>query len=181
MSVLLCFDYISRQSLLGYLVLLHLGLFSFFFLGLSMAASSVASPLCTWLVAACMSVTCEKDDPLRSSMFQTPKRLSRWAKRRLQYSSNGGVDYFSSGWISSFYGSSFHNLMNSCLAFEPCEAYSSSKGLSSSLAFFGDNGFSLFRSKSSPMNPRQRPINRAAHSGNDSEFFVSILLCCFNN
>ncbi|KAJ9691879.1 hypothetical protein PVL29_011136 [Vitis rotundifolia] len=128
-----------------------------------MAASSVASPLCTWLVAACMSVACEKDHPLKSSMFQTPKRLSRWAKRRLQCS-NGGVDYFSSGWISSFYGSSIHNLMSSCLAFEPCEAYSSSKGLSSSLAFFGDNGFSLFGSKSSPMNHRQRRMNRAAHS-----------------
>ncbi|KAL6335152.1 hypothetical protein AAG906_029379 [Vitis piasezkii] len=128
-----------------------------------MAASSVASPLCTWLVAACMSVACEKDHPLKSSMFQTPKRLSRWAKRRLQCS-NGGVDYFSSGWISSFYGSSIHNLMSSCLAFEPCEAYSSSKGLSSSLAFFGDNGFSLFGSKPSPMNHRQRRMNRAAHS-----------------
>ncbi|CBI35831.3 unnamed protein product, partial [Vitis vinifera] len=110
-----------------------------------MAASSVASPLCTWLVAACMSVACEKDHPLKSSMFQTPKRLSR-------------------GWISSFYGSSIHNLMSSCLAFEPCEAYSSSKGLSSSLAFFGDNGFSLFGSKPSPMNHRQRRMNRAAHS-----------------
>uniref|UniRef100_A5AZI8 beta-ketoacyl-[acyl-carrier-protein] synthase I n=1 Tax=Vitis vinifera TaxID=29760 RepID=A5AZI8_VITVI len=128
-----------------------------------MAASSVASPLCTWLVAACMSVACEKDHPLKSSMFQTPKRLSRWAKRRLQCS-NGGVDYFSSGWISSFYGSSIHNLMSSCLAFEPCEAYSSSKGLSSSLAFFGDNGFSLFGSKPSPVNHRQRRMNRAAHS-----------------
>lgn len=54
--------------------------------------------------------------------------------------------------------------MSSCLAFEPCEAYSSSKGLSSSLAFFGDNGFSLFGSKPSPMNHRQRRMNRAAHS-----------------
>lgn len=149
-------------------------------MGLSMAASSFASPLCTWLVAACMSVTCEKDHPLRSTMFQTPKRLSRWAKRRLQYS-NSGVDYFSSGWISSFYGSSIHNLMSSCLAFEPCEVYSSSKGLSSSLAFFGDNGFSLFRSKSSPLNHRQRRINRAAHSSNDPEFFATILLDCLND
>lgn len=140
------------------------------YFGPSMAASSVASPLCTWLVAACMSVACDKDHPLKSSMFQTPKRLSRWAKRRLQYC-HGGVDSFSSGWISSFYGISIHSMMSSCLAFEPCEAYSSSKGLSLSLTFFGDNGFSLFGSKPPTLNHRQRRLNRAAHSGNNSKFF----------
>ena len=111
----------------------------------------------------CMSVAYEKAHPLESSMFQTPKRLRRWAKQRLQCN-NGGVDYFSIGWISSFYGSSIHNLMSSCLIFEPSDAYSNSKGLFSSLAFFGDNGFSLFGSKSSPMNHRQRRMNQVTHS-----------------
>ena len=101
--------------------------------------------------------------PSKIVNFQTPKRLRRWAKRRLQCN-NGGVDSFLSGWISSFYGSSIHNLIRSCLIFEPYKVYSSFKGLSSSLAFFGDNGFSLFMSNSSPVNHRQRCMNRATHS-----------------
>ena len=110
-----------------------------------------------------MLVACEKTYPLKSSMFQTPKRLRWWAKQRLQCN-NGGVDYFSIGWISSFYRSSIHNLMSSCLTFEPSEAYSNSKGLFPSLAFFGNNGFSLFGSKSSPMNHKQRRMNWVTHS-----------------
>ena len=54
--------------------------------------------------------------------------------------------------------------MSSCLAFEPYKAYSNSRGLSSVLAFFGENGFSLFRSKSSPMNHGQRRMNWVSHS-----------------
>ncbi|XP_043706619.1 3-oxoacyl-[acyl-carrier-protein] synthase II, chloroplastic-like isoform X2 [Telopea speciosissima] len=130
-----------------------------------MAPSSVASPLCTWLVAACMSVTCDKEHSFKSSVFQSPERLSRKARRRRVSSkcSASGHD-FPGGLISSFCGSSLQALMSSCLAFEPCEEYCSSKGLSS-LAFFGDNGFSLFGSRNGPMTRRQRRMNRAAHSG----------------
>ncbi|KAH7547044.1 hypothetical protein FEM48_Zijuj01G0265400 [Ziziphus jujuba var. spinosa] len=47
-----------------------------------MVISSIASPLCTWLVAACISAAYEKGDHMRSSMFQPPKRLSYWARRK---------------------------------------------------------------------------------------------------
>ncbi|KAF6175847.1 hypothetical protein GIB67_003335 [Kingdonia uniflora] len=46
-----------------------------------MAVSSVASPLCTWLVAACMSVEYEKDHYL----FQSSRRLSRWARSKKSF------------------------------------------------------------------------------------------------
>ncbi|XP_042506799.1 3-oxoacyl-[acyl-carrier-protein] synthase II, chloroplastic isoform X1 [Macadamia integrifolia] len=130
-----------------------------------MAPSSVASPLCTWLVAACMSVGCDEEHSFKHSAFQSPERLSRTARRRRVSSkcSAGGHD-FPRGLISTFCGSSLQALMSSCLAFEPCEEYYSSKGLSSS-AFFGDNGFSLFGSSNGPMTRRQRRMNRAAHSG----------------
>ncbi|KAF8393666.1 hypothetical protein HHK36_021912 [Tetracentron sinense] len=131
-----------------------------------MTASSVASPLCTWLVAACMSASCEKENSLKPSVFQTPKRMSSWARRRRVVSKcNGGGDDFPRGLISAFCGSSIQGLMSSCLTFEPCEEYYSSKGLSS-LAFFGDNGFSLFGSKTGPMTRRQKRMNRAVHSDN---------------
>lgn len=126
-----------------------------------MVVSSITSPLCTWLVAACMSVACDKD--------QSPRILSRWARKRkvpLKCNSNGGNNSGSVSLISSFCGSSLQNLMTSCLAFEPCEEYYSSKGLSSSLLIFGDNGFSLFGSRIRSMTRRQRRMNRAAQSGN---------------
>ncbi|XP_010261746.1 PREDICTED: 3-oxoacyl-[acyl-carrier-protein] synthase II, chloroplastic-like [Nelumbo nucifera] len=130
-----------------------------------MAASSVSSPLCTWLVAACMSVACEKEHSPKPSLFMSSKRLSRWARRRRIVSKcSGGGDDFPRNLISSFCGSSIQGLMSSCLAFEPCEKYYSSKGISS-LTLFGDNGFSLFSSKNGPMTRRQKRINRATHSG----------------
>uniref|UniRef100_A0A822ZMK3 beta-ketoacyl-[acyl-carrier-protein] synthase I n=1 Tax=Nelumbo nucifera TaxID=4432 RepID=A0A822ZMK3_NELNU len=93
------------------------------------------------------------------------KRLSRWARRRRIVSKcSGGGDDFPRNLISSFCGSSIQGLMSSCLAFEPCEKYYSSKGISS-LTLFGDNGFSLFSSKNGPMTRRQKRINRATHSG----------------
>ncbi|XP_059645579.1 3-oxoacyl-[acyl-carrier-protein] synthase II, chloroplastic-like [Cornus florida] len=134
-----------------------------------MVASSVASPLCTWLVAACMSVVCEKDITLKSkSMSQSQKRLACFARRRKAVThcgNGGGVDNLSVGLVSSLCGTGIQNAMRSCLAFEPCQEYYSSKGLSSSLAFFGDNGFSLFGSKTVPATRRQRRMNRDAHSG----------------
>lgn len=128
-----------------------------------MAASSVASPFCTWLVAACMSVTCDRDYSSSSSPLQSSKRLSRWARRRkvLAKCSRGSAE-FNRGLISSFCGSSIQGLMSSCLAFEPCNEYCSSKGLPS----LGYNGFpSLFGSKSASTNRRQRRTNRAYLSG----------------
>lgn len=140
-----------------------------------MVVSSVASPLCTWLVAACMSVPCEKDSSMRISGFAPSKRLSKWVRRQ-RVVLKGGREDFPKGLISAFCGASIQGLMSSCLAFEPCEEYYSSKGLSlspSSLSsFFGESGFSLFGWKEGTTRRQRRLVNRAT-SGN----FFEIDLC----
>ncbi|XXG53366.1 hypothetical protein AAC387_Pa03g1468 [Persea americana] len=129
-----------------------------------MVVSSVASPLCTWLVAACMSVPCEKDSSMRISGFAPSKRLSKWVRRQ-RVVLKGGREDFPKGLISAFCGASIQGLMSSCLAFEPCEEYYSSKGLSlspSSLSsFFGESGFSLFGWKEGTTRRQRRLVNRA--------------------
>ncbi|XP_071901287.1 3-oxoacyl-[acyl-carrier-protein] synthase II, chloroplastic-like isoform X1 [Coffea arabica] len=130
-----------------------------------MMASSVASPLCTWLVAACMSASCEKDHFLKlPSIFRCSRRLSRSARRRKvvvpQFLNAGGA-----GLVSSFCASGIQNWLNSCLTFEPCEEYYNSEGLASSLSCFSENAFSLFGHKAEPVTRRQRRMNRAAISG----------------
>ncbi|XP_050387975.1 3-oxoacyl-[acyl-carrier-protein] synthase II, chloroplastic-like [Argentina anserina] len=112
-----------------------------------MAATSVASPLCTWLVAACMSVTCD-GEPSRAKLGGgSGGRRRRVAKCSSCRSSSRGV----------IGGSSIQGLMSSCLAFEPCDEYYSSQGLSS----LGSNG--LFGSKAGSMNRSRRRFS--AHSG----------------
>ncbi|CAL5411050.1 unnamed protein product [Camellia sinensis] len=129
----------------------------------TMAASSV---VCTWLVAACMSVTCEKDQqqqPMMMMMNQSSsKRFSRWArKRRVLSKCRAGCSEIPKGRLIS---SGIQGLMSSYLPFEPCDEYYSYKGLCSS-DFFGDNGFSsLFGSTNVPLSCRQRRFNRAVHS-----------------
>ncbi|CAL5411199.1 unnamed protein product [Camellia sinensis] len=129
-----------------------------------MAASSV---VCTWLVAACMSVACEKDQqqqPMMMMMNQSSsKRFSRWArKRRVLSKCRADCSEIPKGRLIS---SSIQGLMSSYLPFEPCDEYYSSKGLCSS-DFFGDNGFSsLFGSTNVPLSRRQRHFNLAVHSG----------------
>ncbi|PSS02051.1 3-oxoacyl-[acyl-carrier-protein] synthase [Actinidia chinensis var. chinensis] len=132
-----------------------------------MASSSV---VCSWLVAACMSIACEKDQPMMnpSSMLQSSssKRWSRWSRKRRLSSVQCRAD-LSKGLVSSFCGSGnrIQGLMSSYLAFEPCDEYYSSKGICSS-DFFGDNGFaSLFGSKNVMVGRRWRRVNRAVHSG----------------
>ncbi|TQD93698.1 hypothetical protein C1H46_020702 [Malus baccata] len=129
-----------------------------------MAASSVASPLCTWLVAACMSVTCDRDCSPRASMLSSSRRRPKCAGRgRLPSKCSSFSGEFQKGLISAFSGSSIQGLMSSCLAFEPCDEYYCSKGLSS----LGCSGLSsLFGSKSGASNRRQRCFNGAAYSGN---------------
>ncbi|XP_021276195.1 3-oxoacyl-[acyl-carrier-protein] synthase II, chloroplastic-like [Herrania umbratica] len=143
-----------------------------------MASSSVASPLCTWLVAACMSVTWGKDQsqsPMlhssaSSSSSSSSKRLGRWARNRrkalISQCCGGSTSNRNGGLISSFCGSSIQGLMASCLAFEPCNDYYSSKNGS----LFGQNGSfsSFFGSKNIPFNNNRklRRLNRGAvHSG----------------
>ncbi|KAG2712728.1 hypothetical protein I3843_04G130300 [Carya illinoinensis] len=123
-----------------------------------MAASSMTSPLCTWLVAACMSVTCGADHSTCPSMFSSSKRHSKWTRSRTRVLSKCSSE-FQRGLISSLCGSSIQGLMSSCLAFEPCHEYYSSKGLSST-------GFSsLFGSNNVPLNRRQRRLNRPPRFG----------------
>lgn len=133
-----------------------------------MAASSV---VCSWLVAACMSIACERDAGAVSKQstmlhFSPSKRLSSRSRRRRVLSKCGGSD-FSKSLISSFLcESTFQGLMNSCLTFEPCDAYNNSKGIWSS-DFFGDNGFTyLFGSRNVPVRRRKtKMMNRGVHSG----------------
>lgn len=140
-----------------------------------MAATSLASPLCTWLVAACMSLDCQSDRSRTPYTFQYPKKMSRCSRRRKVVSKCASGSFeFKRGVISFINGSSIQGLMSSCLAFGPCDEYYSSNSLSS-LGFFGDNGFSsLFGSKTGNSNHRQRRENRAVHSGN----FVYLVVYC---
>ncbi|PPS00212.1 hypothetical protein GOBAR_AA20448 [Gossypium barbadense] len=97
-----------------------------------MASSSMVSPLCTWLVAACMSVTCGKDQSqssfLRSSAFaSSSKRHGRWARTRRRAllsqcsgRGNGSAKNQDGSMISAFYGFGIQGLMASWLTFEPC-------------------------------------------------------------
>ncbi|KAK4395043.1 UNVERIFIED_CONTAM: 3-oxoacyl-[acyl-carrier-protein] synthase II, chloroplastic [Sesamum radiatum] len=123
-------------------------------------ASSVASPLCTWLVAACMTARSEKGNFCKPSEFiKCPKKLSRSARRKSLVAQKSG------SLLSSLYGCGINSLMSFC-PFEPCEEYYNSQGLSSSFALFGENGFSLlFGSKTLPMNRKQRKLNQASNSG----------------
>ncbi|KAL4584441.1 hypothetical protein LXL04_009042 [Taraxacum kok-saghyz] len=133
-----------------------------------MVASTVASPLCTWFVAAYMSVSGDKTNHRSNpspALFSSSKRLSRSARRKLpavtecnNFSGGGGL-------MSSFCGSSITNLMTSL---EPCEEYYKSKPLSSSWSIFpSENGFSIFglpNSCPSSTNRSRKRINRAVQT-----------------
>ena len=112
-----------------------------------MATSAAASPLCTWLVSACMSISYEKH-------HTNPKRLSQWTKRKNFVSkciSRGGSDAdFVSNLLTNVSG-----IQSSCIAFEKCKEYNHSEGL-----------FTLLGSQTA-WTRKQRSINRpAAISGN---------------
>lgn len=126
-----------------------------------MVASSVASPLCTWLVAACMSVSNEKDQFWKgSSDFQSSKLLGRSSRRRKS------IDKCSSRSLgSSVNGYGMLSSWHACFGFEPCEEYYKSEGLSASFSsLFAENAFSVFGFKQVPLNRRQRRMASAAHS-----------------
>ncbi|XP_030448353.1 3-oxoacyl-[acyl-carrier-protein] synthase II, chloroplastic-like [Syzygium oleosum] len=120
-----------------------------------MAASMAASPLCTWLVAACTSVSWENE--LKAHPLQYPRRLSKRLKRKVLSkccSDTSNARSPISGLLSSFYGSNIQGLMSSCLAFEPCSDYCRYNGLSS-----------LFGSRNVGINRKQKRTNRARSSG----------------
>ncbi|KAH7856106.1 hypothetical protein Vadar_032758 [Vaccinium darrowii] len=127
-----------------------------------MAVSS-SSAVCTWLVAACMSLACDKEmnSSSSSSMIQSsPSR--RWGRRRSgrgvvssKCIAGGSTGEVTRGLISSFCGSK--GIQGLITSLEPCHEYYTSKGLC-------DNGFaSLFGSRNAPsVNRRRRRSNRAA-------------------
>lgn len=133
---------------------------------LSMAVSS-SSAVCTWLVAACMSLACDREMNTSSSMIQSsPSR--RWGRKRRVVSAKCGAGGASGelpkGLISSFCGS--RGIQGLITSLEPCDEYYTSKGLC-------DNGFaSLFGSRNVPsLTRRRRRVNRAAaHFGNSMIF-----------
>ncbi|KAL5698327.1 beta-ketoacyl-[acyl-carrier-protein] synthase II [Ranunculus cassubicifolius] len=106
-----------------------------------MAAYSVTSPFCTWLVAACMSVPNEKGVKLQSN---TTTRRRKDVKCNSSFSSNSGL-------MMAFCGSKFQGFMSK---FEPCEEFSSS-------LFGGNDGYSLFGSKSCVKLNRNQRRNQA--------------------
>ncbi|KAH0776430.1 hypothetical protein KY290_007841 [Solanum tuberosum] len=124
-----------------------------------MVASSVASPLCTWLVAACMSVSSEKDQFWKpASNFQSSKLMGRSGRRRK------AITKCNSGSLMN--GSVMNSSWHTCFGFEPCEEYYKSEGLSASFSsLFAENAFSVFGFKQVPLNRRQRRMSSAAHSG----------------
>lgn len=106
------------------------------------------------ILSACISSAHEKDHPMRSSMFQSPKRKFPRARRRiliLKCSYGVGVDSASN--------------LSSCLDFKPCDKYYNFKVMYDSLAFFG--------SKTASRTGRQMHMNGVVHSG--KQFMHSFL------
>ncbi|XP_031260259.1 3-oxoacyl-[acyl-carrier-protein] synthase II, chloroplastic-like isoform X1 [Pistacia vera] len=133
------------------------------------SSSSFTSPLCTWLVAACMSFSCDRE-PHQPSMLLHPhhsgnKRLGR--RRKVLSKCSGAAQFNRSLSISSFCGSSIHGLITSL---EPCNEYYSSKSALSSLPLFADNALSsFFGSNSVTLNRNQRRLARSRSRSRSGE------------
>ncbi|KAL3623565.1 Protein TRANSPORT INHIBITOR RESPONSE 1 [Castilleja foliolosa] len=119
-----------------------------------MAASSL---VCSWLMAACMSVACERESgvSMLTSSFNS-SRLSQWTSRRRKRALEkcaphlGGV----------------RNLVNPCFAFEPCDDF-----CKSSLAV---GGFFGLGSRNVPLHRRRRKLFRpSAYSGEEMTIAVN--------
>jgi len=125
----------------------------------------MATPLCTWLVAACMSVGYSGREKSCPSVCSSSNRWARKRRATAVGTKCNALISASKGSISSC-GSRVHGLMTSCLAFEPCDEYYNNKGLALSLSLFGDCGLSsFFESKSAHLTRKQRRFNRALESG----------------
>lgn len=136
-----------------------------------MGVSTSAAPICTWLVAECMSVTCDKNHSVKSSStFQPLRRLKFFPRRKKHmvsgYSNFGDSSFAPSNLTSSIYGSRIENLMSSYLSIDHCKNYFNCKMLYASLAFFGENDCLLFGSQTALITKRRRRMNCAGCSGN---------------
>lgn len=114
-------------------------------------AAATSSMVCTWFVAACMSVTCESDQP---SPILSGRRCSSRRRRFLSGAGGGGVGrtQLASSLIPAWCGSS--SIQGLISSLEPCNEYYSSRGLNSSDFLFGD---SIFRSRNVPRRKRIQP------------------------
>ncbi|KAL7096136.1 hypothetical protein ACP275_10G064700 [Erythranthe tilingii] len=113
-------------------------------------AAAASSLMCSWLMAACMSVACEKDSSISmlSTTSSNSPRLSKWAPRRRKRALAKCAPELSGP----------RNLVTSCLAFEPCDQFYKSSHACE--FFFG------FGSRNAPVHRSRRKILRpAAHSG----------------
>ncbi|RRT43833.1 hypothetical protein B296_00015408, partial [Ensete ventricosum] len=97
----------------------------------AMAGAAVASPLCTWLVAAaCMSSSAASDQA------GAPKSRRRWTT--MAAPTRGGRDHPRRRLISANRNSGIQGLVSASLAFEPCADF---RGAVAS-PLFGDGGLS---------------------------------------
>ncbi|KAL7591578.1 hypothetical protein Lser_V15G32789 [Lactuca serriola] len=122
--------------------------------------ASASSLVCTWIVAACMSVSCQNDQhpSLLSSKPQATN--TRWARKRRLLSKCNASASANANANTSFPGfgrltatNTIEGFMSSCLS--PCDRYNSSNGFSlSSSDFFG--AASLFRSGNVHLGGRRR-------------------------
>ncbi|KAL0315913.1 UNVERIFIED_CONTAM: 3-oxoacyl-[acyl-carrier-protein] synthase II, chloroplastic [Sesamum calycinum] len=111
-----------------------------------MAATSV---VCSWLMAACMSVAYEKESSVSMLSSTSLCRLTKWAaRRRKRVLAKCAPDF-----------SGFSSLVSSCFAFEPCDDFYKSSHASSGCLF-------CFGSRNLPLHPRRRKLFRSsAHCG----------------
>ncbi|KAL3535493.1 hypothetical protein ACH5RR_003954 [Cinchona calisaya] len=119
-----------------------------------------SSMVCSWLMAACMSVACENDSKTTISMLSSNRpyssissRFNKWAARKRRKAFP-----ISSKCVARHEFSTIRNLMSSCLAFEPCPDFF--RTISSSPFFSGGDDGALPVRRS-----RRNKLNRAVHSG----------------
>ncbi|XP_074269302.1 3-oxoacyl-[acyl-carrier-protein] synthase II, chloroplastic isoform X2 [Silene latifolia] len=147
-----------------------------------MATYTVASPLCTWFVAACICSSTNTSNnnnnnggkhrhSSSSSSFPRSKKKRSYSSSSMEFKCNStrnGVSSINGG------SSSIHGLMSSCLAFEPCNEFYNNRNCNHNdhnndnavLGFLGDYGFSsFFGSKFGHISRKHRRSNRALHSG----------------
>ncbi|KAK4428802.1 3-oxoacyl-[acyl-carrier-protein] synthase II, chloroplastic [Sesamum alatum] len=110
-----------------------------------MAASSV---VCSWLMAACMSVACEKDSSISmlSTASSNSSRISKWTARRRKRALAKCAPQLSGT----------RNLVTSCLAFEPCDRFYESSDASEFFFGFGSRNALLHRRRRKFQRPTAR-------------------------
>lgn len=115
-----------------------------------MAASSV---VCSWLMAACMSVAYEKESSISmlSTTSSNSSRLSKWAAHRRKRVLAKCAQHF----------------VNSSFALEPCHHFHKSSHASECFFGFGSRNVPVQRS-------RRKLLRPSAHSGAS---FCLLLLC----